>query len=87
VSVLQTRELTRTFGSIAAVDALSLELPAGGVIGLVGPNGSGKSRTAACRPRRTLLVLAARGHAAFCPYRAVDPKIVQPFSPQVHPFG
>ena len=41
--VVQTDELTRRFGSVIAVDALTLDLPAGGVIGLVGPNGSGKS--------------------------------------------
>jgi len=41
--VVATRELTRRFGSITAVDRLTLELPAGGVIGLLGPNGSGKS--------------------------------------------
>jgi ABC-2 type transport system ATP-binding protein len=35
--------LTRRFGPLVAVDRLDLELPTGGVVGLVGPNGSGKS--------------------------------------------
>ncbi|MCU0265810.1 MAG: ATP-binding cassette domain-containing protein [Candidatus Nanopelagicales bacterium] len=43
MGVVETSELTRRFGSITAVDGLTLDLPAGGVIGLVGPNGSGKS--------------------------------------------
>ncbi|MGB7982413.1 MAG: ATP-binding cassette domain-containing protein [Candidatus Nanopelagicales bacterium] len=43
MGVIQTQDLTRTFGDITAVDHLTLDLPAGGVIGLVGPNGSGKS--------------------------------------------
>ena len=37
--------LTRRFGDLVAVDDVSLEIPLGGVIGLVGPNGSGKSTT------------------------------------------
>jgi ABC-2 type transport system ATP-binding protein len=37
--------LTRRFGDLVAVDDVSLEIPQGGVIGLVGPNGSGKSTT------------------------------------------
>ncbi|MGV8966450.1 MAG: ATP-binding cassette domain-containing protein [Cellulomonas sp.] len=41
--VIHTSGLTRRFGSLVAVDGLDLDLPAGGVIGLVGPNGSGKS--------------------------------------------
>ncbi len=43
MSVVTTAALTRRFGSVTALDALTLELPPAGVIGLVGPNGSGKS--------------------------------------------
>jgi ABC-2 type transport system ATP-binding protein len=43
MAVLATSELTRRFGSIVALDRLTIDLPSGGVIGLVGPNGSGKS--------------------------------------------
>jgi len=43
MSVVSTTDLTRRFGSITALDRLTVELPAAGVIGLVGPNGSGKS--------------------------------------------
>lgn len=44
-SVITTQALTRRFGDLTAVDRLDLDLPAGGVVGLVGPNGSGKSTT------------------------------------------
>ena len=43
MSVVTTTNLTRRFGPITALDRLTVELPAAGVIGLVGPNGSGKS--------------------------------------------
>ncbi len=43
MSVVTTTELTRRFGSVTALDRLTVELPPTGVIGLVGPNGSGKS--------------------------------------------
>ena len=43
MTVVATIGLTRRFGSITALDRLTVELPASGVIGLVGPNGSGKS--------------------------------------------
>jgi len=42
---LSAEGLTRRFGDLVAVDDLSFEVPAGGVVGLVGPNGSGKSTT------------------------------------------
>jgi ABC-2 type transport system ATP-binding protein len=43
VSSVSTQRLTRTFGEITALKALTIDLPSGQVIGLVGPNGSGKS--------------------------------------------
>jgi ABC-2 type transport system ATP-binding protein len=40
-----TDGLTRDFGSLRAVDHLSLTVPAGQVFGFLGPNGSGKTTT------------------------------------------
>lgn len=38
-------KLSKRFGSFTAVHALSLEVPAGQIIGFLGPNGSGKTTT------------------------------------------
>src|SRR3989344_913459 len=40
---LATKNLTKKFDGVKALDGVSLAFPAGKVIGLVGPNGSGKS--------------------------------------------
>jgi ABC-2 type transport system ATP-binding protein len=45
VFALTADNLTRRFGDLVAVDRLTFEIPAGGVVGFVGPNGSGKSTT------------------------------------------
>ena len=41
--MLQTRDLTRRFGDLTAVDALNISIAPGEVFGLLGPNGAGKS--------------------------------------------
>ena len=43
--VIEIQSLTKQYGSIQAVDDLSLQIPGGGVFGLLGPNGSGKTTT------------------------------------------
>lgn len=45
MSILETHSLTRRFGDLTAVDALTLSVDAGEVFGLLGPNGAGKTTT------------------------------------------
>jgi len=42
---VSVRELTKRYGSVAAVDGLTFELMQGTVTGFLGPNGAGKSST------------------------------------------
>ena len=44
-TALVTDGLSKRYGSIQALDGLSLEVPEGAVFGLLGPNGAGKSTT------------------------------------------
>ena len=44
---LVTHDLTKRYGGRAAVDNLSIEVPAGVVAGFIGPNGAGKTTTMA----------------------------------------
>jgi ABC-2 type transport system ATP-binding protein len=43
--IIETRELTRRFGDLTAVDSLSLTVAQGEIFGLVGPDGAGKTTT------------------------------------------
>ena len=45
---VETRGLTRDFGSFRAVDGIDLAVPAGSFYGFLGPNGAGKSTTIKC---------------------------------------
>jgi ABC-2 type transport system ATP-binding protein len=44
-TAIRIESLTRDFGSVRAVDSLSLEVPAGAIFGFLGPNGAGKTTT------------------------------------------
>jgi branched-chain amino acid transport system ATP-binding protein len=43
MSLLQVDQLTRRFGGLVAVNAVSLSVEEGEIVGLIGPNGAGKS--------------------------------------------
>ncbi len=43
--ILETHELTKRFGSLAAVDRFTLSVREGEIFGLLGPNGAGKTTT------------------------------------------
>ncbi len=43
--IIETRDLTKKFGSLTAVDNISFDVEKGEIFGLLGPNGAGKSTT------------------------------------------
>ena len=42
-TMLDIRDVTVRFGGLTALNAVSIDVPAGGVVAVIGPNGSGKS--------------------------------------------
>src|ERR1700683_209071 len=45
MTAVEIRSVTKTFGSVIAVDNLTLTVPQGSIYGFIGPNGSGKTTT------------------------------------------
>jgi ABC-2 type transport system ATP-binding protein len=45
MDIIRLSNVTKTFGSVKAVDNLSLSVPKGSIYGFIGPNGSGKTTT------------------------------------------
>ncbi len=44
-SIIYTKDLTKQFGGVTAVDNVSLEIPPGVIFGFIGPSGCGKTTT------------------------------------------
>ena len=45
MNIIELSGVTKTFGSVVAVNDLSLKVPKGSIYGFIGPNGSGKTTT------------------------------------------
>ena len=43
MTILSTKNLTKSYGKKTALSQINMEIPRGRIIGLLGPNGSGKS--------------------------------------------
>ncbi|HHX10960.1 MAG TPA: ATP-binding cassette domain-containing protein, partial [Firmicutes bacterium] len=63
--LVQTRNLTKCYGTFTAVDGLNLSVKAGEIYGFLGPNGSGKTTTIRML---TGLLDATEGEAFICGY-------------------
>src|SRR5260370_21068017 len=57
---IQTKDLTKRFGTFTAVDKVSFEVRRGEVFGLLGPNGAGKTTIVRML---TTLIAPTEGHA------------------------
>ena len=66
MNAIETNQLTRTFGSLAAVDELTLAIPEGTVFGFLGPNGAGKTTTVRML---SALIAPTSGSATVAGYR------------------
>ena len=66
MNAIETNQLTRAFGSLVAVDNLTLAIPEGTVFGFLGPNGAGKTTTVRLL---SALIAPTRGSATVEGYR------------------
>lgn len=75
---IQVDRLTKSYGSLLAVDHISFEVPKGAIVGFLGPNGAGKSTTIrmlTCFMPPTSGSAKVAGHDVFYDSLAVREKI------------
>ena len=89
--ILETKNLTKSFGALKAVDSVSISLYKGEILGLIGPNGAGKSTflkliTGIIKPDYGKIFLKNKNITNLKPYKicrlgiAKTSQIVKPFT-------
>ena len=84
MALLEVSSLTKYFGGLAAVDAVSMEVNRGEVVGLVGPNGAGKTTlfnlvTGFLRPTRGKVMFKEEDVTGLKPNRIAGKGMVRTF--------
>ncbi len=83
-SLLEVRDLRKSYGGITAVDGVTFDVSAGSMTGLIGPNGAGKSTTfdlitGVQEPDSGQVVFDGTDITGFRPYQAVERGLVRTF--------
>ena len=83
-TLLEVRNLTRTFGALKAVADVSFSVREGELLGLIGPNGAGKSTlynliAGAIEPTAGEIVFKGRAVAGWKPYQAARAGVARTF--------
>ena len=90
MTLLQVEDLHKRFGGLQAITGISLQVPAGQLLGMIGPNGAGKTTllnlvTGYLKPTRGRIFFAGSPISGLPPYRisalgvSRTFQIVQPF--------
>ena len=83
-TLLEVRNLTRTFGALNAVAGVTFSVRQGELVGLIGPNGAGKSTlynliAGAITPTSGEIVFKDRPVAGWKPYQAARAGVARTF--------
>jgi branched-chain amino acid transport system ATP-binding protein len=83
-TLLRVHELTKKFGGLTAVDAVSFDVPEGGIVGLIGPNGAGKTTifnliTGVYKPTSGSIEFRGKSIVDLEPFRIADMGITRTF--------
>ena len=89
--LLRVKELSKSFGGVRAVVAVSFDLYPGELLGIIGPNGSGKTTlvnliTGLVKPDSGLVEYQGRNITGWMPYRVARLGIARTFQ-MVRPFA
>jgi branched-chain amino acid transport system ATP-binding protein len=84
MSLLEIRDISKSFGGVAAVDGVSIDVNAGEILGLVGPNGAGKTTlfnlvTGFARPTRGKVTFKGEDVTGLKPNKIAGKGIVRTF--------
>ena len=84
MALLETRQLTRLFGGLAAVNRVDLTVDKGEIVGLIGPNGAGKTTcfnllTGFLRPTRGSIVFDGEDITGLRPHQIAARGLVRTF--------